>query len=75
MNAITVITRRCPGCEQNGEVTVDAAEYDAYTSCRGLIQDVMPTTPAPIREQLMSGIHPDCFDRYITPGNMHNRLR
>jgi hypothetical protein len=27
-----------------------------------LIQNAMPTTPAPIREQIITGIHPECWE-------------
>ena len=57
-----VKTLPCPKCKKPGEVDVNEDEYRAMVSCQLHIQDAMPTTPAPIREQLITGFHPACWD-------------
>ena len=55
-------TPACVHCGHTGEIDVPEKEGEAYLSGIGHIQDAMPTTPAPIREQLMTGMHPKCWD-------------
>jgi len=53
-------TLPCPVCHQPGEVEVPFEEGAAYMIGVLRIQDAMPTTPANIREQLITGLHPAC---------------
>ena len=55
-------TKRCMLCHEEGEVEVNDEEWIAALTSGKHIQDAMPTTPAPIREQLMTGTHPQCWD-------------
>jgi hypothetical protein len=57
-----VETMPCPSCHQPGSVDVDSREYYKLITSHLHIQDAMPTTPAPVREQLMTGMHPSCWD-------------
>jgi hypothetical protein len=57
-----VETKTCPSCREPGSVDVDASEYRAFEYGRLLVQDAMPTTPAPVLEQLITGMHPACWD-------------
>jgi hypothetical protein len=58
---IEVRTIVCPVCNTDGVVCVDQDEFEALKTNDGLIQDVMPTTPSAIREQLKTGIHGECW--------------
>jgi hypothetical protein len=60
-----IMTRRCVTCGKRGMVEVDEAEGQSFINGVRHIQDAMPTTPAPIREQLMTGTHPACWDKMI----------
>lgn len=59
-------TLPCPKCRQTGVVDVPDAEVAALVLGGGHIQDVMATTPAPIREQIMTGFHPACWDAVMS---------
>ena len=66
MGLIKVAVLRCPWskCKRREDATVeiDEAEYRAAVLGTQKIQDAMPATPPGIREQMMSGIHPECWD-------------
>jgi hypothetical protein len=66
MGLIRVQVLRCPWskCKRRDDHTVeiDESEYRAVVLGTQKIQDAMPTTPAPIREQMMTGTHPECWD-------------
>jgi hypothetical protein len=59
-------TKRCLHCDKPGIVEVNDDDGRAFESGVGHIQDVMPNTPAPIREQLMTGTHPKCWDEIMS---------
>jgi hypothetical protein len=53
-------TRRCPVCYKTGTVMVDETELFAYL--RGeFVQTAFKTLSVPLREQIISGMHPDCW--------------
>jgi hypothetical protein len=57
-------TRTCTWCGEAGTVELDADSYIGYAkwSLRQLtIQDAMPNIPMDIREQIMTGYHPECW--------------
>ncbi len=55
-----VETRRCPHCGYLGEVEVPNSGLARWTSGT-LIQDAFPDLSVPLREQIMTGIHPECW--------------
>ena len=57
-----VPTRRCTLCGYTGEVEAPAEGLAAWQSGVPL-QFAMPELPAPVREQLKTGLHQTCFDR------------
>jgi hypothetical protein len=58
--ALDWLTPPCLICRQTGTLAVTRAEASALH--RGeLVQDVLPTLAGPMREQLISGIHPACW--------------
>lgn len=56
-----VETRRCGMCGYRGEVEVPNSGLARWTSGT-LIQDAFPDLSAPLREQLISGTHPECWE-------------
>jgi hypothetical protein len=71
MKYVSVPTRRCPICKKGGVVVVDHQLYregnERYRNGE-LIQDAFHFLDKSIREQLMSGTHPDCWNDMF--GNM-----
>jgi len=59
-------TPRCVVCRESGEVEVDDFEGRAFLSGVGHIQAAMPTTSAAVREQLITGTHPKCWDEIMS---------
>ena len=61
-----VRTKECINCRQTGTVMVDREKYQEFTKTprhlRRLIQDIFPEHSRAEREQLMTGVHPECFD-------------
>lgn len=54
-------TRRCPVCLKGGTIMVDEKELFHYL--RGNpIQEAFKSLTIPLREQIISGVHPACWD-------------
>ena len=61
---VRVSTPTCHFCHKGGTVDVPVEGVDAYL--RGaLVQDAFPDLPAPLREQIKSGDHPECWDAML----------
>lgn len=63
-----VETPECAWCGKGGVVEIKFIEYVAYFLDRKLIQEAMPNVPAPIREQIKTGYHPECFAEFAGGG-------
>jgi len=62
----TIITPRCFKCGQEGELQIPSEIWFAGKRKReqgALIQDAWPSLNAEQREQIMTGIHPQCWQR------------
>ena len=60
---VKVPTRECMCCNQSGTVEVPKAEWEAWDNGRGpFIQHAMPSVSADVREQILTGTHPACWD-------------
>ena len=60
----TINTRRCIRCGEAGEIKIPSEIYFAGIKKReqgALIQDAFPTLTNEQREQIISGIHPQCW--------------
>lgn len=70
-------TKRCMHCGKPGIIGVNENELFAYL--RGeLAQDAFKTLPAPLREQVISGTHPECWDAIFgepDPDEGYDRMR
>jgi hypothetical protein len=65
MNEIYVVeTPTCAWCGKGGTAEITFKNYLAYFEDRQLIQDAMPNIAAPIREQIKTGYHPQCFAEF-----------
>ena len=53
----------CPFCGETSFVTVPMEGLFAWKSGEMNIQRALPDVPASIREQLISGICPDCWEK------------
>jgi hypothetical protein len=54
------VTPSCQLCGATSTVELTAAEVAAWVT-GAPIQDAMPDRPAPSREQIRTGIHPQCW--------------
>lgn len=60
----------CPVCGKSSQFFVDAAQLPKIEKWRSgelLIQDALPDWPSGLRELLLSGTHPPCFDKLFRP--------
>lgn len=58
---VTLLTPKCWVCEESGRIMVPLDGVMAYY--RGvLVQDAFPHLAASEREQVVTGIHPSCWD-------------
>ena len=58
------VVKRCVFCGNESRLTVDAARYERWQAGEH-IQNAFPEMPAEIREVLISGTHPACWDKYM----------
>jgi hypothetical protein len=55
-------TRRCPVCLKTGTIMVDENELFLYL--RGeYVQNAFKSLTIPLREQIISGVHPACWEQ------------
>ena len=67
-------TKKCVWCGQTGIVGVDENELFAYL--RGNpAQESFKSLTIELREQIISGTHPECWDRYMDSDSDYDRLR
>jgi hypothetical protein len=68
LNEIYVVeTPSCSWCGKTGTVELTFQDYINFEHGNGLIQERLPNTPAPIREQLKTGYHPSCWTEMFGP--------
>ena len=61
-----VETPKCFHCGVGGTVEVPMKGF-LIRQLGGLIQDAYPDLPAPLREQMVSGTHPQCWEEMFGP--------
>jgi len=64
---VTVPTNRCFMCGEEGTVEVIRKDWHEYMwdNPRKTVQEYFPYLDASMREQIISGSHPKCFDTLI----------
>lgn len=64
--SLVVTTPTCIHCRETGVLIVDREKYKEFKETprhlRRLIQDIFPEHSRAEREQLLTGVHPECFD-------------
>ena len=58
---VTFTTKRCFRCGNTTDVEVVASGLDRWQAGE-LIQDAFPDIPIDIREMMVSGMHPECWE-------------
>ena len=53
-------TKKCSHCGKGGIVMLDEEQLFKWLS-GSLIQEAFPSLTPPIREQIMTGMHPECW--------------
>lgn len=61
---VMVIEKTCPFCGERYQTMVFTEEYNNWMNGE-LIQKAMPTTSATTREWLISGMCPECQDKFF----------
>ena len=59
-----ISTPTCGICNKDGYVEATLEGYLQWNFGM-LIQDAFPTMPAPLREQLKTGTHPECYQKML----------
>lgn len=65
MTTKLIETRRCFHCGEHGYLELPTEGIARYES-GALIQNAFPELPAPLREQIISGTHPKCWDEMFS---------
>jgi hypothetical protein len=66
MDEIEVVTERCVVCGKKGSVTLTGDQYARLIEPgRPHMQDALPDVAPEVREQLISGTHPECWSRMM----------
>lgn len=63
-DSIICETHKCFCCGQIGFVVVRSDDFNKYAD-GALIQEAFPEMPMDRREQLISGTHPECWDKMM----------
>lgn len=66
---ISVPTQQCPECGLYGEISIEWSAWEIGKTKRWqgeYIQDCFPTLSPAEREQIMTGIHPKCWDEMFS---------
>jgi hypothetical protein len=61
MELVTVETKRCMHCGETGQLEVSSNGL-AMRQAGAYVQDSFPELSAPLREQLITGTHPECWE-------------
>ena len=60
-DTVELPTSRCPYCGKHGSVRVTVDDL-ARRAAGDVVQVAFPEMPEGLREQIVSGTHPDCYD-------------
>jgi hypothetical protein len=65
-NLVEIATKPCVYCLQQHYVTVDVEGLEKWQA-GAFVQVAFPNMPADVREMLISGTCPDCWEKFIKP--------
>ena len=68
MSYKTYVTKDCPHCKKGGMLTVWEDDMKRYIN-GAYAQDAFSDLMAPMREQIISGIHPECWTEMFKDHN------
>lgn len=60
-DSVAVVTKTCPKCGKPGEITVTKEGLERYWNGWS-VQDAFPTLRPALREQILTGYHPECWE-------------
>lgn len=62
-NTIQYRTKKCSWCGEDSVIEIPKDGFNAWKEGKGLhVQDAFPNLSRDVREQLITGIHPVCWD-------------
>lgn len=64
---VSLPTKKCISCKLTGVVIVKRQEVIAYND-GAFVQDAFVSLSPALREQIVSGTHPACWDKLFPPG-------
>ena len=68
MGMARITTQRCMECGQGGTVLVQMSDYIKWMRKDApLIQDCFPALSRELREQILTGTHPECWEKMFPP--------
>lgn len=70
---ITISTKKCICCRQGGTLIVWEDDYNRYVN-GALVQDAFPDLVAPVREQIVTGTHPECWIKLFSDEDLNKEL-
>lgn len=59
---IDITTRTCGWCSKQGTVQVMEDDFWSWKNKTKLAQEAFPYLSAPLREQVITGTHPECWN-------------
>lgn len=62
---IEIVTKQCQVCRKSSVMTVDSDAYNRWKDGM-LVQKAFPDMPAPEREMLITGTHPECWTKMFS---------
>ena len=63
MNNIKYVNTKCPYCGKTSTLEMTNEQYEQYISGDSYIQNIFPNWSPAIREMLITGICPDCWNK------------
>lgn len=63
--SVIIMCPTCMVCSSRGEVAVTMEEYNRLMTGALISDHTFPDMTADVREMLISGIHPECFDEMV----------
>lgn len=68
MSYKTYVTKDCPSCNKHGTLTIWEDDFTRYLN-GATAEDAFPDILAPVREQIISGTHPECWNKIFKDKN------
>ena len=66
MNNVKYVNTKCPYCGKTSTLEMTNEQYEQYISGDSYIQNIFPNWSPAIREMLITGICPDCWNKIFS---------